>query len=188
MTNERSIESIVQHAREEAERATNDDGWTMLRADDVSRLIMEIDRLRGQDEPSGHRHYFADQQYCMKCGKHESAPEADDCIVSNDDYGTMERRFLQVAEGRYRKVELACEHAWEARQDRDGLFVFCSKCTLCLPVNPPAEPSVRLETDAELAKGLKVTNAAYPPGDKRRYEPFAPSCPHCGPDGPLGNL
>jgi hypothetical protein len=41
--------------------------------------------------------------------------------------------------GQRAAAEPACEHAWEARQDRDGLFVYCLKCTLCIPVNRPVE-------------------------------------------------
>jgi hypothetical protein len=36
-----------------------------------------------------HPHYFADQQFCMKCGKWEGAPEEGDCIVSHEDFETL---------------------------------------------------------------------------------------------------
>ena len=41
-----------------------------------------------------HQHNFCDQQYCMKCGKWEGAPEADDCIVSHVEYVTI--RLWQI--------------------------------------------------------------------------------------------
>lgn len=31
-------------------------------------------------------HLFADHQHCLKCGKWELLPEADDCPISNEEY------------------------------------------------------------------------------------------------------
>lgn len=53
MTNGESIESTIQHAREEARRAMADDGWTMLEAGMVLQLLAEIARLRSTPEPPG---------------------------------------------------------------------------------------------------------------------------------------
>lgn len=39
-----------------------------------------------------HEHNFSDHQFCLKCGKWEGAPEADDCEISHEQYEELMRK------------------------------------------------------------------------------------------------
>lgn len=67
--------------------------------------------------------------------------------VKSEDYEALRQRFEKACQ-RVTEPESAveptrerdtCRHDWNARQDRAGIFVHCSKCTLCLPVNRVGE-------------------------------------------------
>lgn len=47
--------------------------------------------VRPRTEP----HRFSDHQHCLKCGKSETAPDADDCTLTDHDFEAMVRRGEQ---------------------------------------------------------------------------------------------
>jgi len=53
MTNERSIESVILHAKGLVTEAEEDDGWVMIASGLLSMLLGEIERLRRAAEPRG---------------------------------------------------------------------------------------------------------------------------------------
>lgn len=40
-----------------------------------------------------HRHYFADHQHCLKCGKWEGLADEDDCGCSDEDMDMLARKY-----------------------------------------------------------------------------------------------
>jgi len=52
MTNERSIESVILHAKGLVTEAEEDDGWVMIAAGLLSMLLGEFERLRAAHEPA----------------------------------------------------------------------------------------------------------------------------------------
>jgi len=183
MTNERSIEATIQHARDAVEEAQTDDGWVMIKADMLSALLGEIERQRCSGEPS-----VAYAEDCSCCGVMDPVVYTAQCArcrtiqdsresPKSEPPASREADIEDVMRGLYAsEINFSVSCFWDAGYDvklGDHLNGFKAAFTAL--------------TLDEIAQGLTEAACKHYPDSQfaaqvnRPAPPEKPTtCPHCG--------